>query len=221
MSIGLIGKKSGMTRVFTEDGVSIPVTVISVLNNQIAQIKTQDKDGYAAIQVAFGKKSKSKFNKAMAGHYAKAGVEPAGGLREFRIDEQEVNNFSVGGGLSVSIFTVGQYVDVEGITKGKGFAGTIKRHHFNSQDATHGNSLSHRVPGSIGQRQTPGRVFPGKKMSGHLGDVKRTAVKQEIVQIDEEKNLILIKGAIPGSIGGTVVILPTVKKNKQKTGEGK
>ncbi len=213
MTIGLVGKKCGMTRIFTEDGAAIPVTVIEVQPNRIAQIKTVDNDGYAALQVATGVRKRSRLTKPLAGHYAKAGVEPGYRLHEFRPEQsKELAELTVGAELKVDRFIVGQYVDVTGITKGKGFAGTIKRHHFSSQDASHGNSLSHRVPGSIGQRQSPGKVFKGKKMCGHLGDVKRTILSQQIIRIDAERNLILVKGAVPGSINGYVIIRPAVKK---------
>lgn len=212
MPIGLVGRKCGMTRVFTEDGASIPVTVIAVENNRITQIKTLEKDGYRAVQVTSGFKKANKVNKALGGHYAKAGVQPGSGLWEFVLNEDETDGgASVGHEFKVDLFKEGQYVDVSGTTKGKGFAGTIKRHHFRSQDATHGNSLSHRVPGSVGQNQSPGRVFKGKKMAGQLGNVQRTALNQEIVRVDVERNLLLVKGAVPGAPGGEVIVLPTVK----------
>lgn len=214
MTIGLIGKKCGMTRIFTEDGGSIPVTVIEVLPNRITQIKTAATDGYAAIQVTTGEKKKSRLTKAEAGHFAKAGVAPGIELGEFRVEnEKELEAFTIGGEIKADRFTVGQYVDVSGVSKGKGFAGVIKRWHFATQDATHGNSLSHRAPGSIGQRQSPGRVFKGKKMSGHLGNVKRTAMSQKVVRVDLDKNLVLVAGAVPGSANAYVVIRPAVKKS--------
>src|SRR3990167_4807951 len=198
MTIGLLGKKCGMTRVYTDDGVAIPVTVIEVLPNRVTQVKTLETDGYRAIQVAAGNRKRSRLTKPEAGHFAKAGVEPGVKLWEFRLEEDSPD-FAMGAELKADLFNVGQYVDVTGITKGKGFAGTIKRHHFSSQDASHGNSLSHRAPGSIGQRQSPGKVFKGKRMAGHLGDVVRTTLSQQVVRIDVERNLILIKGAVPGS----------------------
>lgn len=210
MAIGLVGRKCGMTRVFTEDGVSIPVTVIEVLPNRVTQVKTVESDGYNAIQVTTGTRKRSKVTKPMAGHYAKAGVEPGRGLWEFRVDDA-VNNLVVGSELKVDLFNVDQLVDVTGTSIGKGYAGTIKRHHFAGQDATHGNSLSHRVPGSIGQRQSPGKVFKGKKMSGHLGNKQRTVQLQKIVRLDLERNLILIRGAVPGASGSDVIIRPAVK----------
>ncbi len=213
MTIGLVGKKCGMTRVFTEDGVAIPVTVIEVQPNRIVQLKTIADDGYAAVQVTTGAVKRSRLIKPRAGHFAKAGVEPGSQLHEFRPENiSEIAEFTVGSELKVDRFIVGQYVDVSGITKGKGYAGTIKRHHFHSQDNSHGNSVSHRTPGSIGQRQSPGKVFKGKKMSGHLGNVKRTILSQQVVRIDTERNLVLVKGAIPGAINGYVVIRPAVKK---------
>ncbi len=210
MSIGLVGRKCGMTRVFTEDGVSIPVTVIEVLPNRVTQVKTVENDGYNAIQVTTGIRKRSRVTKPMAGHYAKAGVEPGLGLWEFRVTDA-TNAPVVGSELKVDLFRVDQMVDVTGTTIGKGYAGTIKRHHFAGQDATHGNSLSHRVPGSIGQRQSPGKVFKGKKMSGHLGNKQRTIQLQKIVRLDLERNLILIRGAVPGATGSDVIIRPSVK----------
>jgi large subunit ribosomal protein L3 len=216
MPIGLVGKKCGMTRVFTEDGSAVPVTVVEVYPNRVTQVKTFAEDGYRAIQITMGKKSASHVDKAMAGHFAKAGVEAGLGLWEFRLDEKEGENLAVGNELKVEVFKVGQQVDVSGISKGKGFAGTVKRHNFRTQDATHGNSLSHRAPGSIGQRQTPGRVFPGKKMSGHMGDEKRTIQNQKVMRVDIERNLLLISGGIPGAPGETVIILPSVKSVHQE-----
>lgn len=206
MSIGLIGRKCGMTRIFTEKGESIPVSVIEVQPNRIVQIKSDDNDGYRAIQVTVGNKSASKISKALKGHYAKAEVEAGLGLWEFRLDENDGAELSVGSVISADIVKSGDFVDVQGVTKGKGFAGTIKRHHFAAQDATHGNSRSHRVPGSIGQRQTPGRVFKGKKMAGHLGNVNRTIRNLEVVRVDADRNLLLVKGGIPGAPGGFVVV---------------
>ncbi|TDR45904.1 LSU ribosomal protein L3P [Tahibacter aquaticus] len=212
MSIGLVGRKCGMSRVFTEDGRSIPVTLIEATPNRVTQIKTVENDGYTAVQVTAGSKRASLVNKASAGHYAKAKVEAGRGLWEFRVDATEVGGFNVGGEVKVDeIFKVGQKVDVQGVSKGKGFQGTIKRWNFTMGDATHGNSLSHRSPGSIGQRQTPGRVFPGKKMSGHMGNVTRSAMNLEVVQIDTERHLIAIKGAVPGATGGDVIIRAAAK----------
>mgnify|MGYP006279758077 CR=1 FL=1 len=215
MSIGLVGRKCGMTRVFREDGASIPVTVLQIDTNRITQIKTLEVDGYRAIQVAVGDKKSSKVNKAMAGHYAKANVTAGRGLWEFRLDDDEACELSEGNELPLSVFAEGQVIDVQGKSIGKGFAGGVKRHHFSMQDATHGNSLSHRVLGSIGMCQTPGRVFKGKKMAGHLGAAKTTIQNLTIHSIDSERNLILIKGAIPGAKGGDVVITPATKaRNK-------
>jgi large subunit ribosomal protein L3 len=211
MSLGLVGRKIGMTRLFTDDGDSVPVTVVDVSNNRVTQIKTPDTDGYAAVQVTFGKRRASRVSKPAAGHFAKAGVEAGLVLCEFRVEPDQVANFKVGGPVGADIFKVGQLVDVTGTTIGKGFAGVIKRHHFSSNRASHGNSRSHNVPGSIGMAQDPGRVFPGKRMSGHLGAVKRTTQKLQIVRIDAERQLLLIKGAVPGSEGGGLVVHPSVK----------
>ena len=212
MSIGLVGRKCGMSRIFTEDGRSIPVTLIEATPNRVTQVKTTEVDGYNAIQVTAGSKRAALVNKPLAGHYAKAKVEAGRGLWEFRLEADELAKFNVGGEVRADeIFTVGQIVDVAGITKGKGFQGTIKRHNFKMGDATHGNSLSHRSPGSIGQRQTPGRVFPGKKMSGHMGAVRRSAMNLEVVKIDSERHLIAIKGSVPGAKGGNLIIRPAVK----------
>lgn len=211
MTIGVVGQKRGMTRVFTEDGVSIPVTVIEVTPNRITQIKTLENDGYTAVQVTVGSRRASRVNKPMAGHFAKAGVEAGRGLWESRLSDEEMNGLEVGGEILVDRFEAGQKVDVVGVTKGKGFQGGIKRHNFRSQDMTHGNSISHRAPGSIGQNQTPGRVFKGKKMAGHMGDVRRTAENLEVVRVDVERNLLLVKGAVPGAAGGDVVIRAAVK----------
>lgn len=211
MSIGLVGRKCGMTRVFVEDGTSVPVTVLQVDSNRIAQIKNLEVDGYRSIQVAVGDKKSSHINKAMAGHYAKANMTAGRGLWEFRLEEGEGQDLAVGSELPVSIFSAGQVVDVQSKSIGKGFAGGIKRHHFGMQDATHGNSRSHRVLGSIGMNQTPGRVFKGKKMEGHLGDVKRTIQNLTIHAIDAERKLILVKGAVPGAKGGDVVVTPATK----------
>ena len=215
MTIGLVGRKCGMSRVFTDDGRSIPVTLIEATPNRVTQVKTVETDGYNAVQVAVGTKRAALVTKPLAGHYAKAKVEAGRGLFEFRLNADELAKFAVGGEVKADeVFTVGQKVDVAGISKGKGFQGTIKRWHFTMGDATHGNSLSHRSPGSIGQRQTPGRVFPGKKMSGHMGNVRRSAVNLEVVKIDTDRHLIAIKGSVPGAPGGDVIIRPAVKAKK-------
>ena len=209
MSLGLVGRKVGMTRVFTDDGDTIPVTVVDVSNNRVTQIKAQETDGYSAVQVAYGKRRASRVNKAAAGHYAKAGVEAGHILREFRVKPDEIANLKVGGPVSADIFKVGQKVDVSGTTQGKGFAGVIKRHNFSSNRASHGNSVSHNKPGSIGQNQDPGRVFPGKRMAGHMGAARSTVQNVEIVRIDAGRQLLLIRGALPGSRGGDVTVKPT------------
>ncbi|MDH5710758.1 MAG: 50S ribosomal protein L3 [Gammaproteobacteria bacterium] len=211
MAIGIVGKKVGMTRIFTEDGASTPVSVVEVLPNLVTQIKTLEKDGYESIQVTTGARRANRVTKAMAGHYAKAGVPAGRGLWEFRANAEEIGDLQVGGQLSIEMFEAGQKVDVSGKTIGKGFQGGIKRHNFSMQDATHGNSLSHRSNGSIGMCQTPGRVLKGKKMSGHMGDVKRTIQSLELVRVDSERGLLLIKGSIPGSKGSDVVISSAVK----------
>ncbi|MBS9854665.1 MULTISPECIES: 50S ribosomal protein L3 [Vibrio harveyi group] len=207
--IGLIGRKVGMTRVFTEEGVSIPVTVVEVEANRVSQVKTLEADGYAAIQVTAGSKKANRVNKAEAGHFAKAGVEAGRGLWEFRLENGE--EFEVGSELTVELFNETKKVDVTGTSKGKGFQGAVKRWNFRTQDMTHGNSLSHRAPGSIGQCQTPGRVFKGKKMAGHMGAERVTTQNLEIVRVDAERNLLLIKGAVPGATGGNVIVKPAVK----------
>lgn len=211
MAIGLVGRKCGMTRVFTEDGASIPVTVIEVEPNRVTQVKNAENDGYAAVQITVGVRRSSRVTKAMAGHFAKAGVTAGRGVWEFRLGDGEGADLQPGAELKVDIFEAGQQVDVTGVSIGKGFAGTIKRHHFTMGDATHGNSLSHRAPGSIGQRQTPGRVFAGKKMAGHLGNVQRTMQNLEVVRVDAERNLLLIKGAVPGPQGRDVIVKPAIK----------
>ncbi|AQA17895.1 50S ribosomal protein L3 [Halioglobus japonicus] len=210
MAIGLVGRKSGMTRVFTEDGASIPVTVVEVSPNRVTQIKELDTDGYRAIQVTAGSRKASKVSKSEAGHFAKAGVEAGASLSEFRLEEADEAP-EVGSELTVERFEAGQIVDVTGKSKGKGFQGGVKRWNFAMQDATHGNSISHRAPGSIGQCQTPGRVFKGKKMAGHMGAEQVTTQGLEIVRVDAERNLLLIKGAVPGAPGGDVVVRPTIK----------
>ena len=213
-SLGLVGRKAGMTRVFTEDGKSIPVTLIEATPNRITQIKTPETDGYSAVQVAVGSRRASLVTKPVAGHLAKAKVEAGRGLWELRIEADKLGDFAVGGEIKADIFEVGQKVDVQGVTKGKGFQGTIKRWNFRMGDATHGNSLSHRAPGSLGQRQTPGRVFPGKKMSGHMGAVNQTSMNLEVVRIDAERGLIAIRGAVPGAPGGDVIVRPAAKAAK-------
>jgi large subunit ribosomal protein L3 len=215
MSIGLIGRKCGMTRVFSEDGSSTPVTVLQIDSNRVTQVKSLDNDGYRAIQIAVGDKKSSKVNKAMAGHYAAANVTAGRGLWEFRLADGEGEDLSAGSELPLSTFTAGQIVDVCGTSIGKGFAGGIKRHNFGMQDATHGNSRSHRVLGSIGQCQTPGRVFKGKKMAGHMGAVKTTVQNLTIHSVDIERNLILVTGSVPGAKGGDVIIRAASKKRNK------
>jgi large subunit ribosomal protein L3 len=210
-SLGIVGRKAGMSRLFTEDGKSVPVTLIEATPNRITQVKTVETDGYSAVQVAVGTKRAALINKPSAGHLAKAKVEGGRGLWELRVEADKIAGFEVGGEIKADIFEVGQIVDVEGVTKGKGFQGTIKRWNFKMGDATHGNSLSHRAPGSIGQRQTPGRVFPGKKMAGQMGNVRRSAMNLEVVSIDVERHLIAVKGAVPGATGGDVIVRPAAK----------
>jgi len=217
MTIGVVGRKAGMTRVFTEDGASVPVTVIEVEPNRVAQLKTVEIDGYRAVQVTVGTRRVTRVTKQLAGHYAKANVAPGRGLWEFRLADGEGDDLAVGGEIKADMFEAGQKVDVTGTTIGKGFAGAIKRHHFSMGDATHGNSLSHRSAGSIGQNQSPGRVFKGKKMAGHLGNAQRAAQNLEVVRVDAERNLLLVKGAVPGSKGGDLIVRPAVKaKTKAK-----
>jgi large subunit ribosomal protein L3 len=211
ISIGIVGRKCGMSRVFTENGESIPVTLIEASPNRVVQVKTQETDGYTAVQVTAGAKRQSLVNKPTAGHYAKAKVEAGRGLWEFRVEPSALETYPVGSEIRADIFAEGQIVDVAGISKGKGFAGTIKRHHFKMGDATHGNSLSHRSPGSIGQRQTPGRVFPGKKMSGHMGAVRRSSQNLQVVKVDAERGLIAVRGNVPGAPGGDVIVRPAAK----------
>ena len=211
MTMGLVGRKCGMTRVFTEDGVSIPVTVIEAQPNRITQVKTVETDGYRALQVTAGSRKASRVSKPEAGHFAKAKVEAGDLITEFHLSDSDEGEFETGGELKVDLFEAGQIVDVIGTSIGKGYAGTVKRHNFRTQDATHGNSLAHRAPGSIGQNQTPGRVFKGKKMSGHMGNVRRTAQNLEVVRVDEERNLLLIKGSVPGHKGGRVIVRPAIK----------
>ncbi|MBS0510246.1 MAG: 50S ribosomal protein L3 [Proteobacteria bacterium] len=211
MSLGLVGRKVGMTRIFAEDGSSIPVTVLDVSDNRVSQIKTPDTDGYSAVQVAFGKRRASRITKPVAGHLAKAAVEPARGLKEFRVDAEQLASLKAGDAVGADLFQVGQKVDVTGVTIGKGFSGPIKRHNFSSNRASHGNSISHNSPGSIGMAQDPGRVFPGKRMAGQYGNVQRTTLGLEIVRVDSERQLLLVKGAVPGSKGGDVVVRPAIK----------
>ncbi len=216
MSLGLVGRKIGMTRVFTDDGAAIPVTVVDVANNRVAQIKTPETDGYAAVQVAFGHRRASRVTKPMAGHLAKAGVEAGTLLKEFPVAPEELANFKPGDVIAVDTFAVGQYVDVTGTTKGRGFSGAIRRHNFSSNRASHGNSVTTRAPGSIGMAQDPGRVFPGKKMAGHYGDEQRTVQKLTVVRVDAERGLLLIKGSVPGSEGGHIIVRPSVKTPAEK-----
>ena len=216
MSLGLIGRKVGMMRIFTDEGDSIPVTVVDVSDNRVTQVKTTETDGYTAVQVAFGKRRPSRVNKAAAGHFAKAGVEAGTVLREFTVDESKAAEVKAGDVLPATMFEAGQKIDVQGVSIDKGYAGTIKRHNFASGRATHGNSLSHNVPGSIGMNQDPGRVFPGKKMTGHMGDVTKTIQNLEIARIDAERNLLLVKGAVPGAKNAEVIVRPAVKTKVSK-----
>ena len=211
MSLGLVGRKVGMTRIFTEDGVSIPVTVLDVSNNRVVQLRTPEVDGYSAVQLAFGSRRASRVTKAQAGHYAKAGVEAGSILREFTVVADKLAEIKVGDVVRAEIFSVGQKVDVTGTSIGKGFSGSIKRHNFGSNRASHGNSVSHNAPGSIGMAQDPGRVFPGKRMAGHLGDQTCTIQSLEIVRVDAERQLLLVKGAVPGAKGGNVLVRPAVR----------
>lgn len=220
MPIGLVGRKCGMTRIFTDLGESIPVTVIEALPNRVAMVKTPERDGYRAVQLTAGKARPSKLPKSQLGHFAQAEVEPGKGLWEFRLDEGEGEDLTTGAELGVDLFENGQLVDVVGTSKGKGYAGTVKRHNFRTQDATHGNSLSHRAPGSIGQNQTPGRVFKGKKMSGHMGQERVTIPNLEVVRVDTERNLLLVKGAVPGAASGRVIVRPAVKGSRTTGANG-
>lgn len=220
MSLGLVGRKVGMTRVFAEDGSSIPVTVLDVSDNRVTQIKTPELDGYAAIQVAFGRRRASRVNKAVAGHLAKAGVEAGHILKEFRVTSDQAGKYQLGDVLGAALFGVGQMVDISGTSIGKGYAGAIRRHNFSSNRASHGNSLSHNSAGSIGMAQDPGRVFPGKRMSGHLGDDNCTVQNLEVVRVDGIRQLLLIKGAVPGAKGGDVLVLPAIKMATQVEGGG-
>ncbi|MBM3342699.1 MAG: 50S ribosomal protein L3 [Betaproteobacteria bacterium] len=214
MNLGLVGRKIGMTRVFTDDGDTVPVTVVDVSNNRVTQLKTPDTDGYAAVQVAFGKRRASRVIKPAAGHFAKASVEAGSTLREFRVTPEKLAELKVGGVVAANLFEVGQMVDVTGVSQGKGFQGAIKRHNFSSNRASHGNSRSHNTVGSISMAQDPGRVFPGKKMPGHMGAVKRTAQSLQIVRIDEARQLLLIRGAVPGSRGGDVIVVPAKRAKR-------
>ena len=216
MSLGLLGRKVGMMRIFTDDGDSIPVTVLDVSNNRVAQVKTPETDGYTAVQVVYGQRRASRVTKAAAGHFAKAGVEAGTMLKEFRIDSTKAAELKAGDTIDASMFEVGQKIDVQGTSIGKGYAGTIKRYNFASGRATHGNSRSHNVPGSIGMAQDPGRVFPGKRMTGHLGDVTVTTQNLEIARIDADRQLLLVKGAVPGAKNGQVVVKPAVKTKAKK-----
>ncbi len=211
MSLGLVGRKVGMTRLFNDDGSATPVTVIDVSSNHVTQIKTVENDGYSGVQVAFGKRRASRINKALAGHLAKAGVEPAAMLREFNVTAEVLADMKVGAAVGADIFAAGQKVDVQGISKGRGFAGVILRHNFSSNRASHGNSRAHNSPGSISMAQDPGRVFPGKKMAGHYGDATRTTQNLEVIRVDAERGLLMVKGAVPGSDGGHLIVLPAVK----------
>ncbi len=214
MSLGLVGRKSGMTRVFTDDGVSVPVTVVEVRPNRVTQIKTPETDGYSAVQVTMGGRKPSRVNKSQTGHFRKAGVEAGEGLWEFRTEGLDLGDLDAGSEIKVDLFEAGQKVDVTGVSKGKGFQGTVKRHNFSMQDATHGNSLSHRAPGSIGQCQTPGKVFKGKKMAGQMGNARKTVQSLEVVRVDLENHLLLIKGALPGATGSRVIVRPAVKSTR-------
>ncbi|MBK7252086.1 MAG: 50S ribosomal protein L3 [Gammaproteobacteria bacterium] len=215
MAIGLVGRKCGMTRVFTDAGETVPVTVIEVLPNRVTQVKSGERDGYRAVQVAYGRRRPQLLSKAVAGHYARAKAEPGSGLIEFRLDPKDGDSVAPGAELKVDVFQVGQSVDVTGTTIGKGFAGTMKRHNFAGGYASHGASVTHRTPGSIGQRQTPGRVFKGKRMAGHMGVVRRTTENLRVIEVDAERNLLLIRGAVPGAEGGNVIVRPSLKAGRQ------
>jgi large subunit ribosomal protein L3 len=219
MSLGLVGRKVGMMRIFKDDGTSVPVTVIDCSGNRVAQVKSSDPDGYSAIQVAFGKRRATRVTKSAAGHFAKASIEAGSHLREFRVDAKDVGELKAGSELKVDMFQPGQKVDVSGTTIGKGYSGVIKRHHFSSNRASHGNSLSHNSPGSIGMAQDPGRVFPGKRMAGHLGNVRRTVQLLEVARVDAERSLLLIKGSVPGAKNGSVIVRPSVKAKAPKGGK--
>ena len=216
MSLGLVGRKIGMTRVFTDDGRAVPVTVLDVANNRVTQIKTEESDGYSAVQVTYGKRRANRVTKPQAGHLAKAGVEAGTMLKEFQVPAEQLASLKLGETISVETFAVGQLVDVSGTTKGRGFSGVIQRHHFSSNRASHGNSRSHNSPGSIGMAQDPGRVFPGKRMAGQYGNVKRTVQTLKVVRVDVERGLLLVKGAVPGADGGHIVVRPSVKTPLKK-----
>ncbi|MGB5733586.1 MAG: 50S ribosomal protein L3 [Thiohalocapsa sp.] len=216
MTIGVIGRKAGMTRIFREDGSSVPVTVIEVTPNRVTQLKDADSDGYRAVQLTAGERRASRVTKPMSGHFAKAGVEAGNVLREFRLEAGEGEELATGAAIDVSLFELGQMVDVRGVTKGRGFAGGIRRHNFAGQDVTHGNSLSHRAPGSIGQCQTPGRVFKGKRMAGQMGNVNRCQQNLEVIRVDAERNLLLVRGGVPGPAGGRLLVTPSVKQTKPR-----
>jgi len=220
MSLGLVGRKVGMMRIFKDDGTAVPVTVLDCSGNRVAQVKTQEADGYVAVQVAFGKRRATRVTKAMAGHFAKAAVEAGTELREFRVAADKLGELKAGSELNVDMFEAGQKVDVQGTTIGKGYAGVIKRHHFSSNRASHGNSLSHNSPGSIGMAQDPGRVFPGKRMSGHLGNVNRTIQLLEIARVDAERSLIMVRGSVPGAKNSAVIVRPSVKAKAPKAAKG-
>jgi large subunit ribosomal protein L3 len=215
-ALGLLGRKVGMTRIFTDDGESVPVTVLDVSNNRVTQLRSAEVDGYTAVQVSYGARKPSRVSRPQAGHYSKAGVEAGAVLSEFRIDATKAGELQPGAALGADLFAVGQKVDVTGVTIGKGFAGAIKRHHFSSNRATHGNSVSTNAPGSIGMRQDPGRVMPGKRMAGHLGDKQRTTQNLVVARVDTERQLLLIRGAVPGSAGGNVIVRPAVKAKAAK-----
>jgi len=219
MTMGVIGRKAGMTRLFTDDGIAVPVTVIEVPPNRVSQIKTDERDGYRAVQVTVGARKASRINQPMAGHFRKAGVEAGNTLGEFRLAEGEGGDLAPGQEITVGLFAVGQKIDVRGVTKGRGFAGTIRRHNFQGQDRSHGNSVSHRVPGSIGQNQSPGRVFKGKRMAGQMGNVNRCQQNLEVVRVDTERNLLLVRGGVPGPKGGRLMLVPSVKARPAKTEE--
>ena len=219
-TLGLLGRKVGMTRIFTDEGESVPVTVVDVSNNRVAQVRTAESDGYTGIQVAYGARRASRVSKPQAGHFAKAGIEAGSKQKEFRLDAKQVEQFKAGATIGIDIFSVGQKVDVTGVTIGKGFAGAIKRHHFSSNRATHGNSVSTNAPGSIGMRQDPGRVMPGKRMAGHLGDKQRTTQNLVVARIDAERQLLLIRGAVPGASGGDVVVRPAAKAKPMAAASG-
>lgn len=220
-ALGLLGRKVGMTRIFTDDGESVPVTVVDVSNNRVAQVRTGDVDGYSGVQIAYGARRASRVSKPQAGHFAKAGIEAGSRLREFRVDATKLDELKAGVTVGIDIFSVGQKVDVTGVTIGKGFAGAIKRHHFSSNRATHGNSVSTNAPGSIGMRQDPGRVMPGKRMAGHLGDKQRTTQNLVVARIDTERQLLLIRGAVPGSANGNVIVRPAAKAKPAVVPAGK